>query len=200
MHSHSHSDSDSAEIQKALKQTLGLTLIYFFAEFFGGIWVNSLALVADSGHMALDVLAIGLSLWATRIKEKNAHSRAEHISAWINASTLIMVALFIIWEAIGRIQTPEVVQGTGTILIALGGLLVNYVSMKILQKHHEHNLNVRSVWLHVIADMMGSFAAIFAGICILAWGWHLADPIFSILIAFMILFSGVKLGMALLFA
>jgi cobalt-zinc-cadmium efflux system protein len=177
----------------ALRKALFLSTFYFFAQLAGGYWTGSLALLADAGHMFIDILALSLSLWAVEVKQAHSHSKIEIKIAIINALSLLFVAFWIIYEAYERLQSPKEIKGLETIFIAFGGLLVNYFSAKFLEPHQHHSLNVRSAWLHVLSDMLGSIAVMASAACILLFQWNAADPIFSIVIAIFILISGLNL-------
>lgn len=192
-HSHSHERRSAGSVNK-LKLALGLTAVYMFAEAIGGWWTNSLALIADAGHMLTDVAALSLTLaaiwFASRpatAKKTFGYYRLEILAAFVNGIALVLISLWVIYEAYERWQTPPEIRGTALTIIAVGGLLVNLVCAGLLHGDHAHDLNMRSAWLHVIGDALGSVTAIAAGVLIVAFGWLWADAVSSVLISLIII-------------
>lgn len=192
--SHSH-DHRSGNIRR-LSITLALVVLYMAAEIVGGILTNSLALLADAGHMLSDAGSLGLALFALwiarrpRSPEKTfGYHRTEILAALLNGATLVAVAIYIVVEAWSRFRSPEEVDGPLMMWIAVGGLFVNLAGLWILHEGRGESLNVRGAWLHVLADTLGSVQAIAAGALIWAFGWNLADPIASVLIALLVAWS-----------
>ena len=170
------------------------------AEFFGGLFTNSLALMADAGHMLSDVGALGLSFFAIWLISKPASSertygfyRTEILVAFVNGLALVGIAAFIIYEAYGRIFTPPEVKAPVMVIIAIGGLLINIVGVYLLHEASKENLNIQGAFLHILGDLLGSVGTIIAGIMIWVWNFYLADPIISFIIAGLILISAVQL-------
>lgn len=170
------------------------------AEFVGGLLTNSLALLADAGHMLSDVGALGLSLFAVWIAERPPTSRrtygfhrAEILAALVNGATLIAISVSIFIEAYHRLWQPSVVQGEAMLAVAVGGLVVNLIGLVLLHGGRQDNLNVRGAWLHVLTDALGSIGAIVAGGLIWARGWQWADPVASILIGLLVIYSSWRL-------
>jgi cobalt-zinc-cadmium efflux system protein len=186
--------------QKALVIVLAITLSFFIAEVVGGILTNSLALLADAGHMLSDVAALAMStlaIWmamrpATATRTFGFH-RVEILAALANGVALVVIALYIFWQAAQRVQDPPDVHSLPMLAVATAGLGANVVSGTILFSHRRRNLNVRGAFLHVLSDALGSVGAISAGIIMLTTGWFLADPIISLLIAGLILVSSWRL-------
>jgi len=179
---------------------LVMTAAYMLAETIGGILTNSLALLADAGHMLSDVGSLGLSLIAMRFAAKPrtanmtyGYYRAEILAALVNGVTLVGISIFIFYEAATRFQSPRTVLSAPMLVVASAGLLVNLGGALILSRKKGESLNVRGAFLHVLADALGSVGAIAAGGIMLATGWYLADPIVSVLIALLILFSSWRL-------
>lgn len=175
-----------------------LAAIFAIVELVGGIMSHSLALLADAGHMILDVAALGLAMWAGRVAKRPAHAgmsygygRAKVLAAQVNAWMLCLLAVWIVWEAISRLKNPPEVQGEMVLWIATIGLLVNLIMMKWM--HGSHDLNTRAAYWHVVGDALGSVAAMIAGIVILTTGWVLIDPILSFVIAAILLWGGWRL-------
>ena len=181
-HGHSHAGSTAA-----LKTALALTLVFFFAELVGGWIANSLALLADAGHMFTDVGALGLSLfvaWFSRqpgtSRKTYGYLRWEILAAFLNGSALLFVSAVIVWEAVGRLRHPEPLQSGLMLVVASGGLVVNVIAARLLHAGSSKSLNVRGAYLHVISDLLGSVAAIIAALAIRYRGWMIADPVASI--------------------
>ena len=179
---------------------LGLTFIYMIAEAAGGWWTNSLALLADAGHMLTDVAALGLTLFAFWFAARPAterktygYYRLEILAAFVNGIVLVVLSLWIIYEAIGRWRGEPEVKGVGLVAIAGGGLLVNIAAAALLHSGKAHDLNLRGAWLHVMGDLFGSVAAIIAGLLIIGFGWVWADALGSILISAIIIFGAWRL-------
>lgn len=197
-HSHGHSHRDAS--QRVLVAVLVLNAVYLLAEVVGGYLANSLALLSDAGHMLTDVAAIALSLFAARFAAKPATPRKtygfyrlEILAALANGVTLVVIAIVICYEAYTRLREPQGVQGKTLLLIAVGGLIVNLISARLLFGAHRHDLNVRGAFLHVMGDLFGSVGAVGAGLLILWRGWVWADPLISILISVLIVYSSWRL-------
>jgi cobalt-zinc-cadmium efflux system protein len=177
-----------------------LTAVYLVAEAVGGWLTNSLALIADAGHMLTDVAALSLTLFAFWFASRPATSRKtygyyrlEILAAFVNGIVLVLLSIWVIYEAILRWQSPPAVMALGLTLIAVGGLVVNIIVAMLLHADHKHDLNMRGAFLHVIGDLLGSVAAIAAGVLILAFGWLWADALCSILISLIIIFGAWRL-------
>jgi cobalt-zinc-cadmium efflux system protein len=193
-HDHSHGHNQN---KKALLISFLFIFTFMIVEVIGGIVTNSLALLSDAGHMLSDAAALGLSLAAFYIGEKASdkgktygYKRFEIVAAFLNGITLILVSLYIFWEAYRRfIDTPNV--SPSMMIIAVIGLVVNIIVAWILMRGDtEHNLNVRSAFLHVLGDMLGSVGAIVAGLLIYFFNWNLVDPVASVIVAILIIISG----------
>jgi len=173
---------------------------FFAVELTGGILTNSLALLADAGHMLSDVAALGLSLlaltWVTRpptSQKTYGYHRLEILVALVNSLVLWMMAGYIFYEAANRFFQPPEISSQPLIIIASLGLLVNLLGMSMLYASREHNLNVRSAFLHLLADSFGSMAAIAAGLAIWWQGWYWFDPLAGVIVAVMIIISSWQL-------
>src|ERR1044071_2579948 len=186
-----------AESQRIL-WALIISAIYFFAELLGGFLTNSLALLSDAGHMFSDMAALSLSLFAFRITKRPAtlistygYYRVEILAALFNGLALWLVVGIIFTAAYNRLFHPPEVQSSGMLVVAVVGLLVNIAAAVILYHghHHHHNLNLHGAFLHVLSDALGSVGAIAAGLTMIFTGWYLADPIISMFIGVLILFS-----------
>lgn len=188
--------------RRPLAIALAITTVFLIAEVIGGLLTNSLALLADAGHMATDVAALGLSLFAVWLARRPATPersfgfyRAEVLAALINAATLVAISIYIFWEAFQRFGEPPEIDSGPMLVVAIAGLFANVASAWVLMQGggHEDNLNTRGAFLHVVGDMLGSVGAITAAIVMLATGWYLADPILSAGIGLLILWSSWKL-------
>jgi cobalt-zinc-cadmium efflux system protein len=178
---------------RRLIAVLGLVGAYLVVEVVGSLLTNSLALLADAGHMLTDAAGIGLALLAIWFARRPAtpeksygYYRIEIFSALLNALVLLGVAAFILYEAIQRFASPAEVIGLPMLGIAVVGLLVNLVSMRLLHAGAQSSLNLRGAYLEVLGDLLGSLAVIVAGVVILATGWTPIDPIASAVIAALI--------------
>jgi cobalt-zinc-cadmium efflux system protein len=199
-HHHGHGHNHGNGNKKALFLSFVLISMFMVVEVIGGIWTNSLALLSDAGHMLSDAVALGLSFFAIKLGERTAtksktygYKRFEIIAAAMNGLTLIAISLYIFLEAYHRLTSPPQVQSLGMLAIAMTGFLVNIVAAWILMKgDKDENLNVRSAFLHVIGDLLGSAGAIIAALLIYFLGWTLADPIASVIVAVLVLVSGLR--------
>ncbi len=190
-HDHAHGSNS-----RRLAWTLVLVLAYMVAEVVGGLLANSLALLADAGHMLSDAASLGLALaamWIARRPRTASHTfgfhRAEILAALLNGATLVVIAVFILGEAWQRLQAPPEVRGGLMLAVASGGLVVNLAGLWLLHGGREESLNVRGAWLHVLTDTLGSVQAILAGGLIWAFGWRWLDPLASVLIALLVVWS-----------
>lgn len=195
-HGHCHHHGGSDRNRRRLALTLGLVTLYMVAEVVGGLLSGSLALLADAGHMLSDAGALALSLFALWIAQRPptprrtwGYYRIEILAALVNGAALVALSAFILIEAVERIRQPGEVRAPLMMAIAMGGLLINLVSLRILSGGKNDNLNMRGAWLHVLTDALGSVQAIVAGGLIWAYGWTWADPVASILIALLVIYS-----------
>jgi cobalt-zinc-cadmium efflux system protein len=193
-HTHSHVSRETQ--RRALWISLVANGVFMVVEVAGGIVFNSLALIADAAHMLSDVAGLGVALVAQHLIDRRAtarHSyglqRAEVLGAQANGLALLVVAGWVIYEAIRRIGTPADVAGGGLLVIASIGLVVNVVSAVLLARAQGRSLNMRGAFIHMAADAMGSIAAMIAGIAVLAWNADWVDPVASIAIALLVLWS-----------
>lgn len=192
---HNHHDHAKANL-KSLRLVLIITSIYMLTELIGGYLTNSLALMADAGHMLGDVLSLALAFFAIRLTLKKApvektfgYYRAEILAAFLNGLTLVLISGLIFYEAYHRLINVQNVHGSGMLIIAIGGLIVNIIGAKILHSGSGENINVKGAFLHIMADLLGSIGAIAAGALIYFFNWHISDPIISFVIAFLVLMS-----------
>ena len=178
---------------RALRIALVITSLFLVAEVVGGIIANSLTLLADAGHMLTDVAALGLSLFVAWFSQRPetpektyGYLRWEILAAFLNGATLLGISVWIIWEAVLRLRTPEPVA-SGTMLgVASAGLVVNLVAAWVLRPPPDASLNHRGAYLHVLGDLLGSVAAVVASLVMRYSGFAAADPIASILMTLLI--------------
>jgi cobalt-zinc-cadmium efflux system protein len=210
-HDHHHDSAETPAVlhypgarqgeNKAVLQTvLVLTLCFFFAELAGGIWTNSLALLSDAGHMLSDIAALGLALFALWVAEKPPHNkksfgyyRAEILAAFTNGAALVAIAIVIFHEAYQRFQAPQEVKSLPMLVIAAVGLVINLAGAYLLSKAGRENINIRGVLIHVLGDALGSLGAIAAGAVIWTKGWMWFDPLVSVFIGSIIIYSAWRL-------
>lgn len=189
--------------------SLVLTSLIFVGQLIGGLWTGSLALLSDSAHVFMDVFALGLSYLALRLsalppndRHTYGYHRLEVIAALVNGGTLGVIALGIWWEAYQRLQNPPPIRSLEMLVIAAIGLVVNLIVAAVLSGRryahggHTHlakDLNLQSAFLHVVGDAASSVGVIAAALIIWQTGWRLADPLASILIGGLILFSAYRI-------
>jgi cobalt-zinc-cadmium efflux system protein len=197
---HEHHGHSSRSRTGRLKGALAITAVYMFVEAIGGWWTNSLALIADAGHMLTDVAALSLTLSAIWLGSRPAterktfgYYRLEILAAFVNGIALVLLSIWVIYEAFLRWGSPPAIDGIRMGAIAFGGLAANIAAAKLLHGDHRHDLNIRGAWLHVMGDMLGSVAALAAAVLIATLGWLWADPITSVLISLVIIYGAWRL-------
>lgn len=201
-HSHDHDHGDDHERRAGI--AFLITAGFMVVEALGGWFSGSLALIADAGHMLTDAMALGLTWIAFRLGRRGpdtrrtfGYRRVEVLAAWINGLSVVALAVWIVYEAATRLMAPTPVMGWPMMAVAACGLVVNLLVLRILGGHHHghahENLNLRGAALHVMGDLLGSVAALGAAGVILWTGWTPIDPILSVVVAFMIVFSGWRL-------
>jgi cobalt-zinc-cadmium efflux system protein len=197
---HHHGDSEyvhrsSPRGSRALAIAVGVTAAYALVELVGGFWSGSLALLADAGHMATDAAALLFALAANVVARRpvsERHSfglaRTEVIAAFVNSLAMLAIVVWLFIEAVDRLRQPTAVNGGSVFVIAFLGLLVNLVVAWLLAREG-NNVNTRAALLHVLGDLLGSVAAIAAGIIIYFTGYLAIDPLLSMLVGGLILRS-----------
>ncbi|MBI4318135.1 MAG: cation transporter [Chloroflexi bacterium] len=185
---------------RSLAIALGVTGVVFVAELVGGFVANSLALIADAVHMLSDLAALGLGLFALWLSSRPAppektygYYRTEILAALFNGILLVVVALYILYEAYTRLQNPGEVRSGLMLIVASIGLAANLASAFVLSGHVKENLNVRAAFMHVVSDASASVGTVSAALVIIATGFLLADPGISILIGLLIIFNAWQL-------
>ena len=188
-----HAETAASAGSRRLAVVLGLVVVFLIVEVVGGLLTNSLALLADAGHMATDAAGLLLALLAIWIARRPAtpdrsfgYYRVEIFAAVVNAVILFGVAAVILVEAISRFAAPPEVAGPPMLAIAAVGLVVNLVSLRLLHAGAQRSLNLRSAYLEVMGDLLGSVAVIVAAVVIIGTGWAPVDPIASVLVALLI--------------
>ena len=189
-HSHEHHDHSShahiPQDKKILALSLAIITGFMVVEFVGGYWFNSLALMADAGHMANDSLSLFLALLALFLS-----AQKQRYIALLNSGSLIVVALMILVEAIQRWQNPIEMMALPMLGVASLGLLVNLLVAKIMLNSDHDNLNIKAAYLHVLTDLFGSIIAILSGLSAYLLGWLWVDPLASMILSVLVLKSGI---------
>ena len=187
-------------MQRGLLTVLVLTALFMVVELVGGLISGSLALVAEAGHMLADVGALGLSLFTVWLARRPAgprrtfgYLRGEILAALVNGAALFGLAAWVVVQALGRISSPRPIQTGIFLAVAAVGLVVNLVSLRLLHATQHGSLNVRGAYLHIMGDVLGSVGALAAAVLVRVTGWTVADPIVSILLSLLILFSAWRL-------
>ena len=193
--SHAHATTVTGDIRYLL---LALTLISLFliAEVLAAFLGRSLALLADGGHMLTDVAALGMSAWAVRLAKRPSEGRwtfglkrAEILSAAVNGVTLIAIALLIAVEAVQRLVTPQHVNGTVVLTVALVGAVVNVIVAAVLSKANRKSLNIRGAYVHILTDLYAFIGTAIAGLIIILTKWNRADPIASLFVVLLMIWT-----------
>ena len=189
-HSHEHHNHSShahiPQDKKILALSFAIITGFMVVEFVGGYWFNSLALMADAGHMANDSLSLFLALLALFLS-----AQKQRYIALLNSGSLIVVALMILVEAIQRWQNPIEMMALPMLGVASLGLLVNLFVAKIMLNSDHDNLNIKAAYLHVLTDLFGSIIAILSGLSAYFLGWLWVDPLASIILSVLVLKSGI---------
>ncbi|WP_369231473.1 cation diffusion facilitator family transporter [Streptomyces sp. R21] len=196
-HGHTHAAPTTGTVTAAyrgrLRVAMSITLAVMVVEIIGGVLADSLALIADSAHMATDALGLGMALLAIHFANRPAstnrtfgYARAEILAALANCLLLLGVGGYVLYEAIQRFMTPADTEGGLTVVFGLIGLVANMISLTLLMRGQKDSLNVRGAFLEVAADALGSLAVLISAVVIMTTGWQAADPIASLVIGLMI--------------
>ena len=174
--------------ERLLRSALLIIVLFMLAEAVGGLLANSLTLLADAAHMLLDAAALGIAWFAARLSRREAHEhmsygyhRSEVLAAFVNGVTLVILIVWIMFEAVTRLREAEPMLPVPVLIIGTLGLVVNIIVYRML--HRSQNLNVQSAALHVLGDLLGSVAAIAAAVVVLIFDWVYADPLLAVGIA-----------------
>ncbi len=199
-HSHHHSHSNTDLKGRNLLLSIGLNIIITVAQVIGGLISGSLSLLSDALHNFSDVLSLIVSYIADRFSKKAAsfdktfgYKRAEIIAAFINASTLLIVAVYLIYEAVLRFMNPQEIESGLVIWLAVLGIAVNGFSVLLLKKDSKENMNMRSAYLHLLTDMSASVAVLIGGLLMKYFDWFWVDSLLTVLIALYLIFMGYDL-------
>jgi len=179
---------------RRLRGELTVTAVFLVIEVAGGWLANSLALLADAGHMLTDVAALALSLFVAWLSRQPAspqrtygYLRWEVLAAFLNGATLLLISAWIVVEAVLRLRTPEPVKGGLMLAVAVAGLIVSIIAARMLHAPGESSLNMRAAYLHVLGDLLGSVGTVAAAMIVKWTGWVAADPVASVIMALLIL-------------
>ena len=186
-HKHEHSHAHTPANKKILSTSLVIISSYMIIEFLGGYYFNSLALMADGGHMANDSLSLLLALIALFLNAQNQKK-----FALLNGTSLIVVAVWILVEATERWQYPTTMLALPMLGVAITGLLVNIFVAWLMMKGDHENLNIKAAYLHVLADLFGSLVAIIAGLSAWLLNWQWVDLVASSILSLLVLRSGIN--------
>lgn len=197
---HSQASHLTATGTRQLKIVLGIVAVIMVAEVIGGILSNSLALLSDAGHMLVDTLALGLSLFAITVARRPAtptrtygYHRVEIMAALANGTILVLVALYIFYEAYQRFWAPPLINIPLMLIVATIGLVANLIGIRLLRGVSHGSLNIKAAFWHIIGDTISSVGVIVAGIIIVVTGWYIADAIIAIFIGGIILWGAVRI-------
>ncbi|MCG6538372.1 MAG: cation diffusion facilitator family transporter, partial [Syntrophales bacterium LBB04] len=195
-HAHSHWGDLTRQTTSRLAISLGLTLGFVIVEAIAGFWANSLALISDAGHNLTDVIALGLTWYALRLSTQPANAgktfgyhRAGILVALVNSTTLAVISLGIFYEAYKRLLSTPEVQSSILIGVGIAAFLVNAATAWLVKRGSEHDLNLRSAFVHLMGDVISTIGAILAGIVIALTGMNWLDPLVSIFIGVLILWN-----------
>ncbi len=197
---HDHPGREGDGLTRPLYIAISITATFTVIEFLGGIISDSLALISDAGHMLTDTLALLLTLGAVRLAMLPAtdartfgYKRAEILAALANGVTLVVITLLIFYEAAQRIVSPPSIDSPLMLVIGLAGLGANAVGAYVLHDRASSSLNIKGAFIHILGDFLSSIGVVVAAVLIMLFGLRLADPVLSILIGLIILYSSVKL-------
>jgi cobalt-zinc-cadmium efflux system protein len=200
-HGHAHTHGDTKDARGRVAFAAWLTFAFMAAEIAGALISGSLALLADAAHMLTDAGALGLAWLGFRLADRPADSRRSYgfhrvkvLAAFINGLALLVLAVWIVWEAVQRLRDPAPVLGGVMMSVAVLGLIVNIIAFAVLHGGDQRDLNLRGALWHVAGDLLGSLAAIAAALVILLTGWSPIDPILSVLVALLVAIAGLRLA------
>ena len=205
-HSHTPAEADTSRMIPRMIVAAAVLAVFFVVELTTSLLINSMALLADAGHMLTDVVAVFMGLGAVVLAKRGSSSpsrtygwhRAEVFTAVANAALLIGVAAFILYEAIERIKEPLSVPGVPMVVVALAGLAANLVVALLLRSHSSDSLAVKGAYMEVVADTVGSLGVLIAGVVTITTHWPYADVVVAVLVAIWVLPRAISLARAAL--
>jgi len=205
-HSHTPAGADASRTIPRMVIAAGILATFFVVELTTSLLINSMALLADAGHMLTDVVAVFMGLAAVVLAQRGSSSpartygwhRAEVFTAVANAALLIGVAMFILYEAIERLKEPVSIPGLPMVVVALAGLAANFAVALLLRSHSEGSLAVKGAYMEVVADTVGSIGVLIAGIVTITTHWPYADVLVALLVALWVLPRAISLARAAL--
>jgi len=199
-HHHHEASHIPSTGNRPLMIALIIVLSIMVAEVIGGLLSGSLALLSDAGHMLVDALALGLSMFALTIARRPStptrtygYHRVEIMAALANGTTLVLISIYIFYEAYQRFLEPTPVQAPLMLVIAAIGLLANLAGILLLRKASRHNLNIKAAFWHIVGDTISSVGVITGGVIIAFTGWYIVDPIIAVIIGGIILWGAARL-------
>lgn len=194
-HAHDHHSHAGSASGRVLKWSLAATLLFVIVQAAAGLTAGSLALISDAGHNFTDALALGLALFGVYLQRKPAdesrtfgYHRGGVLAAFVNALALVSLSIFVFWEAWQRLRQPQPVDELTMIAVAGLGIILNVGIMLGLQTHN-HDVNIRAAWAHMLGDALGSVAIIVGAVVIRSTGWYVIDPLLSVLIGALIVWT-----------
>jgi cobalt-zinc-cadmium efflux system protein len=201
-HSHTPAEADESRIIPRMIIAAGILAAFFVVELTTSLLINSIALLADAGHMLTDVVAVFMGLAAVTLARRGSSSpartygwhRAEVFTAVANAALLIGVAMFILYEAVERLREAPAIPGVPMIVVALAGLAANFVVALLLRSHSSQSLAVKGAYMEVVADTVGSLGVLIAGIVTVTTHWPYADVVVAVLVALWVLPRAISLA------
>jgi cobalt-zinc-cadmium efflux system protein len=205
-HNHTPAEADASRMIPRMIMAAGILAAFFVVELTTSLLINSIALLADAGHMLTDVVAVFMGLAAVMLAKRGSSSpsrtygwhRAEVFTAVANAALLVGVALFILYEAIERLKEAPAIPGVPMIVVALAGLAANFVVAMLLRSHSEGSLAVKGAYMEVVADTVGSLGVLIAGVVTVTTRWPYADVVVAVLVAIWVLPRAISLARAAL--
>lgn len=201
-HNHTPAETDASRMIPRMIAAAAILAGFFVVELTTSLLINSIALLADAGHMLTDVVAVFMGLAAVTLARRGSSSpartygwhRAEVFTAVANAGLLMGVALFILWEAIQRLRETPAVPGVPMIVVASAGLAANLVVALLLRSHSSQSLAVKGAYMEVVADSVGSLGVLIAGIVTVTTRWPYADVVVAVLVALWVLPRAIALA------
>ena len=205
-HSHTPAEADSSRMIPRMIVAAAILATFFVVELTTSLLINSIALLADAGHMLTDVVAVFMGLAAVTLARRGSSSpartngwhRAEVFTAVGNAALLVGMALFILYEAVEGLSTAPTIPGVPMVVVALAGLAANFAVALLLRSHSEDSLAVKGAYMEVVADTVGSIGVLIAGVVTITTHWPYADVVVAVLVALWVLPRAISLARAAL--